>query len=54
MKSGRPTFLITVTLLSVLTIPVGLASENANSELITFEAPGAGTGGGQGTPDSKW
>jgi hypothetical protein len=49
MKSGRVTFLSTVTLFGVLTVPVDLAAHNANSEMITFEAPGAGTGANQGT-----
>jgi hypothetical protein len=49
MKSGRLTFLTRVTLFGLLTIPVGLAGQNANSEMITFEAPGAVAGSGQGT-----
>jgi hypothetical protein len=49
MKSGRVTFLTTVMLFGVLTVPVDLAAHNANSEIITFEAPGAGTGSYQGT-----
>jgi hypothetical protein len=49
MKPGALELLTTVTLFGVLTIPVGLAGENASSQMITFEAPGAGTGSGQGT-----
>jgi hypothetical protein len=37
------------TLFSVLTIPVDLAAQNAKSRMVTFEAPGAGTGASQGT-----
>jgi hypothetical protein len=43
MKSARVTVLTTVTLFGLLTIPVDLAAHNANSKMITFEAPGADT-----------
>jgi hypothetical protein len=41
MKFGTLTFLTTVILLCVLPIPVRLAAQNASSEVITFDAPGA-------------
>jgi hypothetical protein len=49
MKSGRLTLLTVAILFGVLSIPIGLAGENAGPQMITFEAPGAGTGAGQGT-----
>jgi hypothetical protein len=55
MKFGTLTFLATATLSGVLPIPVRLAAQNASSEIINFDAPGAGktAGAGQGTfPDS--
>ena len=42
MKFGLLTFLTTVTLFGVLPIPVRLAAQNASSEIINFDAPGAG------------
>jgi hypothetical protein len=54
MEFGTLTCLRTVVLFGVLTIPVRLAAQNASSEIITFDAPGASTaaGSGQGTfPD---
>jgi hypothetical protein len=55
MKFGTWICLTTVILVGVLAIPVRLAAQNASSEIITFDAPGASTtaGSGQGTfPDS--
>jgi hypothetical protein len=55
MKFGTSTFLSTVILFGVLPIPVRLAAQNASSEIINFDAPGAGktAGSGWGTlPDS--
>ncbi len=55
MKFGTLTFLTTVALFGVLPVPVRLAAQNASSEIINFDAPGAGktAGSGQGTfPDS--
>lgn len=50
MKSARTTFLATVVSFGALAIPIDLPARNADSEtMITFEAPGAGTGSGQGT-----
>jgi hypothetical protein len=53
MKARRSTYITAMTLLTSLLIPVRLvAQDNHNSEegtLITFDAPGAGTGAGQGT-----
>ena len=43
MKFGTLTFLTTVTLFGVLPIPVRLAAQNASSEIINFDAPGAGS-----------
>ncbi len=42
MKAGTFNFLSTVTLLSALTLPV-FAAQNAGSNIITFDAPGADT-----------
>src|SRR5712664_1503672 len=55
MKFGLLTSLTTVTLFGVLPIPVRLAAQNASSEIINFDAPGADktADSGQGTfPDS--
>jgi hypothetical protein len=55
MKSGTMTFLTTLILTGVLTIPGRLAAQSSSSEVISFDAPGAGktAGSGQGTfPDS--
>jgi hypothetical protein len=41
MKFGASTFLTTIFLFGALPIPVRLAAQNANSESITFDAPGA-------------
>jgi hypothetical protein len=55
MKSVSATFVATVTLIGILAIPAGVAANNADSRIISFEAPGAGnkfnqaTGIGQGT-----
>jgi len=51
MKFGTLTFLTTVIVFGVLPIPVRLAAQNASSEIINFDAPGAGktAGSGQGT-----
>lgn len=49
MKFAKMTLLMTVALLSALMSPLGLAAQNTGSKIITFDAPGAGTGAGQGT-----
>jgi hypothetical protein len=41
MKFGRLTFLTTAVLCGVLPIPARLAPQNANSKIISFDAPGA-------------
>jgi hypothetical protein len=41
MKFGTLTFLTTVISFGVLLIPVRLAAQNASSEIISFDAPGA-------------
>jgi hypothetical protein len=55
MKPGTMTFLTTLSLTGVLTIPGRLGAQSSSSEVLTFDAPGAGktAGSGQGTfPDS--
>jgi len=55
MKFGTLIFLTTAILFGVPPIPVCLAAQSASSEIINFDAPGAGktAGSGQGTfPDS--
>jgi hypothetical protein len=48
MKFGTMTFLTTLILAGVLTIPVRLAAQSSSSEDTTFDAPGAGTAAGSG------
>src|SRR5260370_3870567 len=48
MKFGTMTFLTTLILTGVLTIPVCLAAQSSSSEDTTFDAPGAGTAAGSG------
>jgi hypothetical protein len=48
MKFGTMTFLSTLILTGVLTIPVRLAAQSSSSEATTFDAPGAGTAEGSG------
>ena len=48
MKFGTMTFLTTLILTGVLTIPVRLAAQISGSEDTTFDAPGAGTAAGSG------
>ena len=48
MKFGTMSFLTTLILTGVLTIPVRLAAQSSSSEVITFDAPGAGTAAGSG------
>jgi hypothetical protein len=48
MKFGTMTFLTTLTLTGVLTIPVRLAAQSSSSEVTTFDAPGAGAAAGSG------
>jgi hypothetical protein len=48
VKFRTLTFLTAVTLFGVLPIPVRLAAQNANSKIISFDAPGAGTTAGSG------
>ena len=48
MKFGTMTFLTTLVLTGVLTIPVRLAAQSSSSEDTTFDAPGAGTAAGSG------
>ena len=55
MKVVTMTFLATLALSGVLTIPVRLGAQNPSSGITVFDAPGAGkaAGSGQGTfPDS--
>jgi len=49
MKYGTVTFVSTVALFGVLTVPVGLAAQNTKPDMISFDAPDAGTGQFQGT-----
>ena len=46
MKLGTLTLLTTVISFGVLPMPVRLAAQNASSEIITFDAPGAGSAAG--------
>jgi hypothetical protein len=48
VKFGTMSFLTTLILSSVLTIPVRLAAQSSSSEVTTFDAPGAGTAAGSG------
>ena len=48
MKPGTMSFLTTLSLTGVLTIPVRLAAQSSSSEDTTFDAPGAGTAAGSG------
>ena len=48
MKFGTMTFLSAVILTAVLTIPVRLAAQSSSAEIISFDAPGAGTAAGSG------
>jgi hypothetical protein len=48
MKFGTMSFLTTLILTGVLTIPGRLAAQSASSEVTTFDAPGAGTATGSG------
>ena len=48
MKFGTMTFLTTLILTGVLTIPVRLAAQSSSSEDTIFDAPGAGTAAGSG------
>jgi hypothetical protein len=51
MKFGTMSFLTTLILIGVLTIPVRLAAQSSSPEVVAFDAPGAGKtpGSGQGT-----
>jgi len=53
MKSEKLMSIAAIALLVALAIPVSLAAQdnwhNKNGKIITFNAPGAGTGSGQGT-----
>lgn len=49
MKFGTLTFLTTLTLVGVPTIPVRLPAQNASSEISIFDAPGAGAAAGSGS-----
>ena len=49
MKVGISKFLSAVTLSVALMAPVGAAQQGGEPRIITFGAPGAGTGSGQGT-----
>ena len=55
MKSEKLMSIAAIALLVALAIPVSLAAQdnwhNKNGKIITFNAPGAGTGSGQGTFD---
>ena len=48
MKFGTMTLLTAATLVAVLLIPARLVAQNANSKIISFDAPGAGTTSGSG------
>jgi hypothetical protein len=48
MKYRTMTFLTTLLLSAVLTAPDRLAAQNSNAEIISFDAPGAGTVEGSG------
>ena len=48
MKFGALACLTTVILFGVLAIPIRLAAQNASSDIIIFDAPGAGTTAGSG------
>ena len=48
MKFGTLTILTTVVSLGALPIPVRLAARNASPDIITFDAPGAGSSAGSG------
>src|SRR5689334_2321040 len=48
MKFGTMTFLSAVVLTAVLAIPVRLAAQSSSAEIISFDAPGAGTAAGSG------
>jgi len=48
MKFGTVSFLTTLILTGVPLIAVRLAAQSANSEVTTFDAPGAGTAAGSG------
>ena len=48
MKFMTLTFLTTVIFLGVLAIPPHLAAQNASSEIVIFDAPGADTTAGSG------
>jgi hypothetical protein len=53
MRSEKLICIFAIALIVVLAIPVSLAAQhnrhNKNGKFITFDAPGAGTGAGQGT-----
>jgi len=48
MKFRTMTFLTTLILTTVLTIPVRLAAQSSSSEITSFDAPGAGKTAGSG------
>jgi hypothetical protein len=49
MKPAKTMLLSIAACLGVLTIPDNLTAQNADSHIISFEAPGSGAGQGQGT-----
>lgn len=49
MTIKKPTFVLALTLFSMLLMTVSPAGEGPHSKVITFDAPGAGTASGQGT-----